>query len=366
VFNAGDNILATGWPRSRASERERRYNTKSENTNTNDNTSTPVTKISETQSSLKRLFQFGYAIAVVVVMSLAPRAFPAPPRHQQPQVSAAVTDQTPLTPDQIHGLLSRVIANQHHNDAVLDTFERLEHHVERQGAPNGPVTVDKLYRAVPTGSGTLKLLIKVNGRPVPPAEYQRQLRDWERVLDVAVHPKDPRQIAAVAKQQKKQKDRERLINSVSNAYLITWLGREVRDRRVVEKLQLNPNPAYQPRGDSTDWLIHARVTIWIDATAAQLVRADAEIIRDISIGAGILGKVYHGGHFIIAEAPVAPGIWEPSLYQYDLAGRKFLFTFQLHEETSLDHYRLIGSPVQALAVVRDDLAHCCSAVAGDP
>ncbi|MHB8541242.1 MAG: hypothetical protein ACYDCD_09925 [Candidatus Acidiferrales bacterium] len=305
----------------------------------------------------------------MAAISLAPRAFSAPPRHQQPQTSATalqVPDQTSLTPDQIHDLLSRVIANQHHNDAVLGTYERLEHHVERQGGPNGPVTVDKLYRVVPTGSGTLKLLTKVDGRRVPPGDYQRQLRDWERILEVAVHPDDPRQISVVAKQRKKLEDRERLIDSVSKAYVITWLGRELRDGRVVEKLQLNPDPAYQPHGDSTDWLVHARATIWVDPAAAQLVRANADIIRDISIGGGILGKVYHGGHFIMAEAPVAPGIWEPSLYQYDISGRKFLFTFQLHEVTSLSHYRLIGSPAQALAIARDDLAHCCSTAAGDP
>src|SRR5487761_1065221 len=289
-----------------------------------DSTSTPVAKISESDRSLKLLCQFGCAIAVVAAISLAPRTFSAPPRHQQPQASATalpVPDQTPLTPDQVHDLLSRVIANQHHNDAVLDTYERLEHHVERQGAPNGPVTVDKLYRVVPTGSGTLKLLIKVNGRPVAPGDYQRQLRDWEGVLEVAVHPDDPRQISVVAKQQKKLKDREHLIDSVSKAYVVTWLGREVRDSRVVEKLELNPDPAYQPHGDSTDWLVHARV---------------------------------------------ARGVWGPSLYQYDIAGRKFLFTFQLHEVTSLSHYRLLGSPDQALAIARDDLAHCCSTVAGDP
>jgi len=249
---------------------------------------------------------------------------------------------------------------------MLDTFERLEHHVERQGSAMGPIMTDKLYRVVPTGSGNLKLLVKQNGQPVPPSEYQRQLRDWERVLEIAVRPGDPRQAAALAKQQKKLQARQRLTHSVLKAYLVTWLGREVRDGRIVDGIQLNPNPAYQRHGDSLDWLAHARATAWIDPQAAQLVAADADIIRDISFGGGILGKIYRGGHFIMEQAPVAPGIWEPSLYQYDLAGRKFLFTFQLHEETSIAHYRLVGSPEQALAVVRGDLAHCCSILAGDP
>lgn len=337
----------------------------SEKTNIKDNASKPGAKISESQQSLKQLFQFGCAIAVAVAVSLAPLAISAAPSPQSQQPAAAL-DQTPLSPAQLHDLLSRVIANQHHNDVVLDTFERFEHHVERQGSATGPIATDKLYRVVPTGSGTLRLLVQENGRPVSPSQYLRQLRDWERVLEVAVRPGDPRQAAAVAKQQKKLQARERLTRSVLSAYVVTWLGREVRDGRIIDKIQLNPNPAYQPRGDSTDWLIHARATVWIDPQAVQFVRADADIIRGISIGGGILGKIYRGGHFVMEQVPVAPGIWEPSLYQYDLAGRKFLFTFQLHEVTSLTHYRLIGSPEQALAVVRGDLAHCCSILAGDP
>ncbi|HVB36023.1 MAG TPA: hypothetical protein VND42_02195 [Candidatus Acidoferrales bacterium] len=310
---------------------------------------------------MKRLLQFGCVIAIVAAASFSLLAAP----QQRPELSTATPGQTPLSPAQIQDLLCRVIANQHRNDMALDTFERLEHHVERSSS-NGRITEDRFYRVVPTGSGTLNLLVKENSHPVSAAEYQRQLRDWERVLQVAIHPDDPRELAAVAKQKKKLKDRERLINSVSSAYVLTWMGREVRDGRVLDQIQLNPNPAYQPRGDSTDWLAHARATIWVDASAGQLVRADASIVRDISIGAGILGKVYRGGHFIMEQAPIAPDIWEPSLYQYDISGRKFLFMFTLHEVTLLDHYRLIGSPDQALAIAQDDLTHCCSAFAGDP
>ncbi|HKV28376.1 MAG TPA: hypothetical protein VJN90_08925 [Candidatus Acidoferrales bacterium] len=308
---------------------------------------------------MKRLLQSGCTVAIAVVFAFLPLLAA---QQESPQPAP---DQTPLTPEQVRDLVARVISNQHRNDLVLDTFERLEHHVERDGS-NGRVTENKLYRVVPTGSGTLRLLIKENNRTVSSIEYQRQLREWERILEIAVHSDDPRELAVIAKQKKKLKDRERLINTVSSAYLLTWTGREIRDGRILEKIQLAPNPAYQLRGDSTDWLVHARATIWLDPAAAQLVRADAEIIRDISIGGGILGKVYRGGHFIIEQTPVAQGIWEASLYQYDISGRKFLFTFALHEVTSLSHYRLIGAPDQALLVARDDLAHCCNTFASDP
>lgn len=284
-------------------------------------------------------------------------ASPAAPQQtsSSPKFTPA-PDQTPLTPGQVHELVARTIANQHRDDAALDSFERVERHIERNGSPDGRVTEDKTYRVVPTGSGNLKLQVKDGDKPVSAADYQHALGTWRDILNVAIHPGDPRQIAVVAKQQKKLKDRARLVDSAFDAYLMSWIGREIRNGRTLEKLHFEPNPGYVSRGNSSDWLVHARATVWIDPQAAEVVRIEAEIVRDISIGAGILGKVYKGGHFILEQTEAAPGIWEPTLYEYDLSGRKFLFPFKMREMTQASRYRFIGTPDQALAVARKDLS----------
>ncbi len=278
---------------------------------------------------------------------------------------SAGPDQTPLTAEQIRGLISRIIDNQHRDDAALDSFERIERHVTHAGSLDGPATDEKTYRVVPTGSGTLRLLIGQNGAPVPATLYRRQLRDWEGVLEVAVHADDPREIAVVAKQQKRRKERARFVDTVLSAYQITWLGREIRDGRTVEKLQLEPNPNYPPRGDTTDWLTHARAVAWIDSQAAQVVSIDATIIHDIGVGGGVLGKIYRGGRLHMEQAPAAPGIWEPTLYQYEISGRKFLFSFAMHDVTVSTHYAFLDAPEKALEEARNDLAHCCG-ISADP
>lgn len=275
------------------------------------------------------------------------------------QSQSGAPDQTPLTAEQVRDLVSVTIANQHRNDAALDSFERIERQVSRAGSAGGPVIEDKTYRVVPTGSGTLKLLVRANGQPVSEALYRRQLRDWESILKVAVNADDPRQIAVLAKQQKKMKSRAHFIDAARSAFQIIWAGREIRDGRVVEKLQFTPNPSYPSRGDATDWLSHACATVWIDPQADQVVSIDATIIRDISIGAGFLGKIYRGGHFVMQQARVAPDIWEPTLYEYDISGRKFLFSFSMHETVSDERYQLLGPPSELLAEARDNLAHCC-------
>ncbi len=273
-------------------------------------------------------------------------------------------DQTPLTAEQVHDLMVRTIANQHRDDLMLDSFERTERqtvHATSESLANG----DRVFRVVPTGSGTLKLLLIANGTPVSATLYQRQLHDWESVLQVAVHPNDPRELAVVAKQRKRQQGRAWLVDSVLNAYQITWLARETRDGRTLEKLQLDPNPQYHSRDASAQLLTHARATVWIDAEAAQLASIDATIIRDVSFGGGVLGKIYRGGRFHMEQSPAATDIWEPSLYQYDISGRKFLFSFTMHEKTTSSHYVLFDGPESALVQAQNDLAHCCNFVS-DP
>jgi hypothetical protein len=94
----------------------------------------------------------------------------------------------------------------------------------------------------------------------------------------------------------------------------------------------------------------------VDESAEQVVRVEAEIMKDISVGGGIVGKVYHGGKFVLEQSEVAPGIWLPTLYQFDVEGRKFLFGFSIHETIVASRYRRIGLPSEALATLRREIS----------
>lgn len=143
---AEDDALDTNRPVRHRNERKCRYNTKSDKTNRNRFSKAIIRESpneSESSFAMKRLVQFGCAVAIALAACLLPLL------AAQQQPTQPVPDQTALTSAQIQDLLNRVIANQHRNDVALDTFERLEHHVERNGS-NGRVAEDKLYRVVPT------------------------------------------------------------------------------------------------------------------------------------------------------------------------------------------------------------------------
>ena len=281
-----------------------------------------------------------------------PRKSPAAkPQAQPPSSPAAVSSDA-----RIHDLAERVIAAQHADDVALEDFERIEHHTVYSGS-NRRVTDGKVYRVVPTGTGTLKLLLKDGSSQVEPSVYRRELHDWEQVLQIAINPDDPRQQAVYAKWQRKMKERKDLVDAARKAFRVTASTQEMRNGRLCDVLELEPNPSFVAHSTFENVFTGARAKIWIDDASGHMVHGEADIIRDISFGGGILGKLYRGGRFSLDNSEVAPGIWLPTRVQFDYSVRKFLFTFDTHEVTETAHYRRVGKPAEALAAVRGELAH---------
>jgi hypothetical protein len=296
---------------------------------------------------------FRFALAACVASALALAAAAGVSRQEA----------RPLAPDEIRALVGRTIANQHRNDNALAEYERREHRQARKDESDTLLSEDKTFRVVPTGTGTLRLLVEENGRAVPSALYRRQLRDLEQALAWALDPAENKQKRRVEKYDKRSRERAEMVDALRDAFLFTWQGRESLNGRSLTRLLFEPNPAFKPRSRNTEMFRHVRAFVWIDEAAAQLVRIEAEIATDISIGGGILGKIYRGGRFVLEQSQVAEGVWFPIRYEYNFAGRKFLFGFELHELTLASAYRRIGPPKEALAAVRHELSNASPAPA---
>lgn len=269
--------------------------------------------------------------------------------------SATTRDAQPLSPEEIRALMERARVHQHENDRALAEYERRERrYTWKHGAPP-VVTEDKVFRVVPTGTGVLRLTVEAKGKPVTREQYQGELRELERALLLALRPTDPRQRQAIAKWEKRRRERRELVDALPQAFRFTWMGREERGGRSCVKLRLDPDPDFKPTTRNAEVFSHSRAVLWVDEAEAQLVRAEVEIIRDIGVFGGIFGKVYKGGKFVMEQVKVAEGVWLPARYEYDFDGRKFLFPFSLNEVTEVSRYRRIGPPQEALATVRREI-----------
>ncbi len=267
----------------------------------------------------------------------------------------ASQEQAPSTAE-LQARAEELIAHQHADDRASQQYEFVEKQIDRSGGANPQVLEEKIFRVVPTGTGSLKILLRQDGKVTDAADYRRRLQDWQRVLELALNPNDPREQTAEAKFEKKRRDRAALVDAARSAFVPKWAGTASIDGHHCDVFTLTPNPKFHPHSMLQEALTHFTAKVWVDHDANQIVHAEAHCVRDISVGAGILGKLYRGGVFSFDQAPVAPGIWLPRRYQYDFSGRKFLFVFEVHQVVESSHYRLVGPPQQALAVVKNEIA----------
>lgn len=272
---------------------------------------------------------------------------------QPPVVSA----NSAPSPDQIHALVVRAIQNQHRDDEALQQFERIEHRISRSGE-NEAVVDDITERILPTSSGNVKLKMADRGVPVAADEYRNELQIALNILGLTIHPNDHYK-EELAKYERRRRDRSDLVDTAMKAFRITWAGRETRSDsngpHTFVKLLLDPNPEYEPINRFAASFQHVHAILWVDEAQAQFARLEGDVATDIPFAGGLAGKVYRGGHVGMEQEEIAPGVWLPTEYTYDVDGRKFLFAFGIHERTEIAHYRRIGSPSEAIEVVRNDL-----------
>jgi hypothetical protein len=254
-----------------------------------------------------------------------------------------------------HALLDRVLENQKKNEAALDLYERIERvEMRKTSAPDQNPTI-KFSRVVPAGTGSDHIPLGPDGHPADADAYRAELVKLEKSLAWAAEDGRAQQ-DAFAKIAKKKKEREELTDAARNAFLFSFLARELRGDQVLLKYSMAPNPAFKPTSRSTSFLTRVRGAVWIDEESGQLARIEGEVTEDISVGY-LLAKVYKGSHFMQERYEAAPGLWLPSFSQYDVDGRKFFSSFALHERTFYTNYRFIGPPREALATIRAELAH---------
>jgi hypothetical protein len=143
-----------------------------------------------------------------------------------------------------------------------------------------------------------------------------------------------------------------MVTAIGKAFIFRWAGRLSVNGRPVIKLSFEPDPTYRSSARFATLYAHSRGTAWVDESSGELIRAEAELTDDVSWGAGIIAKLYHGGKFSYEQREVAPGVWLPVGYSYDFDGRKFLFNLALHERMDYSEYVRVGPPEEALSVIR--------------
>ncbi len=251
-------------------------------------------------------------------------------------------------------VLSHVIDGLKGAERAQYLYERIERvETRRQAGDADPQSV-RISRVIPAGTGIAKIPLGPDGKPADADAYWVELDKLLKSLAWAVETGQT-QREAYQKIQKKQKDRDDMIEATRNAFLFTYIGQESRGDHMLSKYRMAPDPAFKPTNRATSIYAKVKGYLWVDDAAQQLARVEGEVTEDISLGI-FLAKIYKGSRFMQDRFEMAPGIWLPSFTQYDFDGRKFFSNISVHEKTFYSAYKRIGSPAEAIPQIRSELA----------
>lgn len=251
-------------------------------------------------------------------------------------------------------VLERVIGGVKEGEHALYLYERVERVESRKDSGDAAPQSVRVSRVVPAGTGIAKIPLGLDGKPGDLEGYRAELNKLLNSLLWAAASGQP-QREAYQKVQKKQRERDELIDSTRNAFLFTFLDQERRGDRLLSKYRMEPNPKFKPTSRATSIFAKVKGFIWVDEQASEMARVEGEVTDDISLGL-FLAKIYKGSRFLQDRYEMAPGLWLPSYSQYDFDGRKFFSSFSVHERSFFSDYRKIGPPSEAIPQIRSEIA----------
>jgi hypothetical protein len=260
----------------------------------------------------------------------------------------------PTTASESREIIDRVIDGLKEAERAQNLYERIERvEVRKQSGDAAPMSV-RVSRVIPAGTGTAKITLGPDGRPTDSDSYRAELDKLVKTLMWAAESGQP-QREAYQKVQKKQKDRDELIEATRNAFIFTLIEHEARGDHTLSKYRMVPNPAFKSTSRTTSIFSKVKGFVWVDDDSHQMARVQGEVTDDISLGL-FLAKINKGSRFLQDRYEFAPGLWLPSFTQYDFDGRKFFSSFGVHEKTYYSGYRRIGTPAEAIPVIQSEIA----------
>jgi len=100
-------------------------------------------------------------------------------------------------------------------------------------------------------------------------------------------------------------------------------------------LKFTPNPDFKPPTRESLVFQGMEGTMTIDATAMHLAKIDGTMVKDVSIGWGIIGHLDKGGHFVVEQKEIDKDNWQITTMRLDFSGKALIFKSIRIDETDI-------------------------------
>jgi hypothetical protein len=257
----------------------------------------------------------------------------------------AVADSKPLP--ELDAFLRGVRERLHGDRVLLSHYTYTEKSILRQLDSDGRATKTetRVYEVYPSIEEKMayRRLISRNDEPLSAEDiaksdraYDKKRGKWDRRLEQEnVDEKQRRE----AKEMEAKHKEEETVDEVFHLYRFTMIGREQLDDIPVIAIAFEPDPLYKPKGRDAKILSKVRGKAWFCEADQQLVRIEAELVKNLSFGLGTIVKLNKGTHMIFQRRRVNNEVWLPAESRFTGTGRVLIFKgFRIDQETFYSDY----------------------------
>jgi hypothetical protein len=186
-----------------------------------------------------------------------------------------------------------------------------------------------LKQYVETPEGLLARVLTVNDKPLSPEDRAKEDARNNRLLD-------PKQMQQKHKEQQEDETRtKRMVAALPDAFIYQYVGTEEKNGHTMANLKFTPNPDFKPPTRESLVFQGMEGTMTIDATAMHLAKIDGTMVKDVSIGWGIIGHLDKGGHFVVEQKEIDKDNWQITTMRLDFSGKALIFKSIRIDETDI-------------------------------
>jgi hypothetical protein len=184
---------------------------------------------------------------------------------------------------------------------------------------------------IETGEGRADRIVLFRDEPLALDQQQKQSHRLEKLLRDRDAVKDE-----LHDQQSETERRIKMLKALPRALIFELDGHE----NGLLRFTFRPNPDFSPKDRETQMYRGMEGTLWLEPRQERIVRIEGRLVKDVSFGWGILGRLNKGGIYEIAQTQISPGVWRITTLNVDVKGRLLLVnSFRMFREESNSHFR---------------------------
>jgi hypothetical protein len=198
---------------------------------------------------------------------------------------------------------------------------------------------------IETPEGRADRIVQFSDEPLSSEQQAKQERRLKKLLS------DHDAVKNELQDQKAETQRRiRMVKAFPRAFFFDFAGRE----NGLLRFDFRPNPEFSPKDRETQMYRGMEGKVWVEPVHERIVQVQGKLVKDVSFGWGIFGRLNKGGIYEISQTQLSPGVWRITTLNVDVKGRIFLLnSFRFMRRESNSHFRAVSASLTYPAAVQN-------------